>query len=125
MSLIVDMPKDVRKYEIPVFGPFTVKQAIYVAIGFTLYAIAAIKIPGSLDAKLLIPAPIAVFIGAFGYVKPDHTPMEAWFFRMLYRLLLAPKVRRKKNALSMAKKQLDPPIEKPKYSLKSEFRIYT
>lgn len=125
MSLIVDMPRDVRKYEVPTLGPFTTKQAIYVGIAFTLYAVLAFKIPGSIDAKLLTPAPLAVFIGAFGYVKPDHTPMEVWVIRFLYKMVLTPRIRKKKNALSIALKQAETPIKKPKYSHKAEYKIYT
>lgn len=124
MALIVKTPQDVRKYETKQLGPFTFKQAIWLTIATILTLPVFIFVPVRFSTKVLICTAIAAPIGACGFINPNHTPMETWLLRGLYRTVLTPARRKKKNEISIKARRLNPPIEKPKYSRKPDHRIY-
>lgn len=125
MALIVKMTQDVRRYETKQLGPFTLRQGIFLIIAVIIAVPFLIFIPGSYDMKILTAAIFAGPIAVCGFAKPDHTPMEIWVIRFIYRLFLTPRKRFKRNPASVRARRKSSKEVKPKYSLKPEMKIYT
>ncbi len=125
MALTVNMTQDVRRYETRDLGPFTKRQGIWLFVAVVIGVPIAILLPFPIYLKIIFASAVAAPIGICGFIKPDHTPMEKWVLRVLYRTFLAPRIRRKKNPYSLGLKRnfIDP--KRIKYSNKPEAKIYT
>lgn len=108
----IPIPKDVRKYEAKLVGPFTTRQLFcfigaaaisyiaYKAIGSTLGSESTLMVCGLLASPLLI----------LGWYKPYGMPFEKFFQSAFISTVLAPRHRKykTKNAYKGATLQFTP-----------------
>lgn len=86
--LEAQIPKDIRKYETKLVGPFTTRQIIFVIIACVLAYITYIftKAP---EGCVLVAIPPVVF----GYIKPYGMPLEKFIKTAFISNVLSPKNR--------------------------------
>jgi hypothetical protein len=94
-----------------IFGPFTLKQFIYIAGGVGLCAILVLYLP--LVVGIILAVPVAIFTGALAFFKVNNKPfveiMEAAFtYYIGDRLYLWKKEKNKAETVTMAAKPADP-----------------
>lgn len=95
----VQIPKDIRKYEAKLVGPFTLRQLIAFIVGCVI-AYFTYKVMSSLNLKehavpmcMLLASPAL----AMGYVKPYGMPMERFLQTAFITTVLAPAERKYKT----------------------------
>jgi hypothetical protein len=93
-----------------IFGPFTLKQFIYIAGGVGLCAILVLYLP--LVVGIIIAIPVAVFTGALAFFKVNNKPfveiMEAAFTYYIGNRLYLWKKEKNRPDAAPVKKPVDP-----------------
>lgn len=94
-----------------IFGPFTLKQFIYIAGGVGLCAILVLYLP--IVVGIILAVPVAVLTGALAFFKVNNKPfveiMEAAFtYYIGDRLYLWKKEKNKPSAAPVEVKPIDP-----------------
>lgn len=94
-----EMPKDIRKYEAKFFGPFTLREAICLAIAgicsLTLYNTIGKMIIPNIRGYICFGAAIPPI--AFGWLEPYGMTLEKYLNVILRTMVLAPKKRKYKT----------------------------
>lgn len=104
------IPKDIRKYEAKLAGPFTLRQLICFILSsvvayFAYKGISLFVSPGNaIPICMFLVSPII----AVGWVKPYGTPLEKFIKTAFISNVLSPKVRKykTKNNFSQASERL-------------------
>lgn len=93
------IPKDIRKYEAKLAGPFTLRQLICFGISCALAFFVYKLVLSFSDANTAIPmCMIAISpVIAVGWVKPYGMPLEKFLQTAFISNVLAPKVRKYKT----------------------------
>lgn len=108
--LEAQIPKDVRKYEAKLVGPFTLRQLICFIIACILAYFAYKGISAVFSVDFAIPVCMLLIspIIAIGWVKPYGMPLEKFLQSAFIGMVLAPKVRKykTKNNYSLAAEPL-------------------
>lgn len=95
----IQIPKDIRKYEAKLIGPFTLRQLICFILGcivaYVVYTLMS-KINLSEDAMPIAMVSCAPVL-AFGWIKPYGMPLEKFLQTALISTLLAPTERKYKT----------------------------
>ena len=92
------IPKDIRKYESKLVGPFTLRQLICFLIGCAC-AFVGYKVIGPLvgqDSSITIAFFLAIPGVAFGWIKPYGMALEKFLQTALISNFIAPKHRKYK-----------------------------
>ena len=95
----IQIPKDIRKYEAKLIGPFTLRQLICFVIacvvGYVVYDVMnKLKLQEhAMPICMICVAPVL----AFGWVKPYGMPLEKFLQTALISTLLAPTERKYKT----------------------------
>lgn len=104
--IIIQMPKDIRKYEVKSMGAFSVREIIYfsaavvmaipgimvISKGFSMHKNTMMMLLGGILA-LVLAAP---FIMLAIMKEIERTPTEVYIIRAIYRKFVAPRVRKNK-----------------------------
>lgn len=147
--ITVEMTDDIRKYKVKSLGPFSMREAVFLAIG-CLYSFPIASIwPTTLENKVLIFAILAAPVIICGFTKMTGGTAEVIALRFLYLYVLTPAKRKyiatntfrsdmkmykagleklktasltpKQQKLYQKKKEA---AKKIRYSNKKEFKIY-
>ena len=114
----VEMSDDIRKYNTKVWGPFTKRQLICIAIGLAYSTPIALLMPVSMDNKLLIWVILILPALISGYATLDGAAMEVLLLRVIYLYFLTPARRKciQKNLFHEEMIQIEKEEEKHKLS---------
>lgn len=94
----IEIPKDIRKYDSKLIGPFTTRQTICVIIAGVV-AVAAYRCLDSFsgDLRLMISGLLAAPALLFGWYKPFGMKMEDFLRTAFVSTVLSPKKRKYKT----------------------------
>lgn len=97
--LEAQIPKDIRKYESKMVGPFTLRQLIcfIAAVVLAYFAYKGITSFSTADVATPVCVLVAAPIIMVGWVKPYGMPMEKFIQTSFISTILAPKVRKYKT----------------------------
>lgn len=103
------IPKDIRKYESKLAGPFTLRELICFIIGCGMTYVVYKLVSGVASSDIAVTVCIftALPAVAFGWIKPYGMPLERFLQTVLISNLLAPK-RRKYKTRNIYRKAAEP-----------------
>lgn len=116
--IVVEMNEDIRKKEVKFMGPLTFRQVISIVIGCAYAVPIAIFLPFDIGTKLIVGFILALPAIACGWVKRDGQHFETILIRSIYKRILTPR-RRKKKDLCYQRPRQKLKREKEKEFLKS------
>lgn len=91
----VEMAVDIRKFEPKSVGPFTLRQAVCIALPLVYGVPFAVFVKSiSIDTRILIAMMIMAPIWMCGFVKLDGQPLEIYAMRYIYFSFLTPRKRK-------------------------------
>lgn len=120
MSLEIQIPKEITKYEAKLIGPLTARQTVWSVIG----AVAAILAKNACDFiapewSIIACVFAALPFALIGFVKVYEMPFEKYAIGYIKTHLLAPQKRKSriKNQFALIDLEMNPKTEekKPKY----------
>ena len=127
MSLEINVPKEITRYEAKLIGPFTARQSIWGAIGLGAsvlsYKLCNAFLPElAMGALLLAAAPCA----CIGFVKVYEMPFEQFAVGWIKTRFLAPSKRKSivKNQFAIIDEEMNVEDEKKKTKYKKSKLAY-
>lgn len=90
----VEIPKDVRKFESKVVGPFSARQAVCLAIATPIILVSYFLLDFlATDTRMFVSAILGIPILAFGWYKPYGIKLEDFLKTAFISAMLSPKNR--------------------------------
>lgn len=97
MAVEMEMPKDIRKYETKLVGPFTLRQTVCALIGAAYAVPIGLLLPiDNISTKIVIIIFLMAPAIMCGWMKMDGVTPEVFAIRLVYTIFLTPHMRKVK-----------------------------